>query len=77
MNAVVAMPRPDATDRIARNSERYIRMEPAIRHLCALTIAADRMAAVLDEYDDEELRALRDVIDMAQIEARALAGSYR
>jgi hypothetical protein len=52
-------------------------MEPAIRHLCALTIAADRMAAVLDEYDDEELRALRDVIDMAQIEARALAGSYR
>jgi len=66
-----------AADRHARNSERYVLMESTVRSLCALTVAADRMAGVIDEYEDEELRALRNVIDLANIEARKLAGAYR
>jgi len=77
MNSLVERADTGIANRYARNSGRYIGMEAAVRGLCTLTAAADSMAAVLDEYEDDELRALRNVIDLANGEARKLAGAYR
>lgn len=52
-------------------------VEALARHLCATVIAADILAAVLDEYDEPDLRALQDVLDMAGIMARELEGACR
>jgi len=64
---------------VQNQAEAYRAMRPAVQALCALTIAADHLAVVFDDYgdDDSDLVALRNVINLATDEARKIVDAYR